>query len=608
MTEVARQISIKKSNTCFLFAFGLLNVLAFTLLFCGLSFLAGLTISKWQFPVAGVSALITNYYAARFLAVETKTNLKINAAILGLLAASVIFSGFFYDVSSDGQYYHMETVIRLKQGYNPVKQPLPIPADEIWENTYPVYCTGGADKPLPYVTKSDKPSVNIKYLNINSLCAGAETIEAAIYKITNRVETAKAINVIGLLAAFFLCLSLFYKIGRISNLKKWLLALLLTFNPITIIQLNSFCVDGDVACWLLCLVVISCLLFMENNRFYQFLLASIIMVAINFKFTSLVFAAMYCAAFLIVLLIYKKIDLFKKVLITGMLSAFIGIICCGFHPYGTNVIRNHNVFYGLDDTRAEIRKMTPPLFLPLNRFEKLFLSLSTHEGWDSADKKSVSDIPKMPFIINMKDIHAANDTLQKFAGFGPFFSGELLIAVILFLITLIKFRRELAFKYALALILIIFATVAVIPDSWWNRFVPQLWLIPVVILCMAEFITIRHGRLLKGILYISIGMNVAWGLLAIVFNIFSTARVNYQMTQLKALNQPVNIEYCSFESYRSNRVRFEEVGIFITEKNVAGPYIYNVEDSNTRFETPSPLPELPKPFLMRWSERMKSGR
>jgi len=44
------------------------------------------------------------------------------------------------------------------------------------------------------------------------------------------------------------------------------------------------------------------------------------------------------------------------------------------------------------------------------------------------------------------------------------------------------------------------------------------------------------------------------------------------------------------------------------EGDVTGPYVYNVEGSTTRFQTPVALPELPKPFLLRWSEHLKGTK
>lgn len=173
------------SNKYFLIGFGLLNVLAFTLLFCGLSFLFGTSVSKWQFPLACLSALIVNYYAS-FVFMSDKAQAyfyKTSAVILVALLGMIIISGFFYDVYFDGQWYHQETVYHLKQGYNPVYQILPIAVD------------GPA--------QAGKPATDLKDIAVNNFTKGSEVIEAAIYNITNRIEMAKAVNGIMLITSFF---------------------------------------------------------------------------------------------------------------------------------------------------------------------------------------------------------------------------------------------------------------------------------------------------------------------------------------------------------------------------------------------------------------------
>lgn len=595
-----------KSNRYILIALGLLNVLVFTLLLCALSLLVGFTISKWQFPLACVFALVVNYYAAKFFANDNKWIffLKSSGAIIGWIVGLILFCGYFYDVSYDGQWYHQETVYQLKNGYDPVHQNLPVPADEITNNDCPVWCTG-TDKPIYAYSKPGKPGPNLKYVAINHLSKGSEIIEAAVYSLTNRIETAKAVNGIILAASFFLCLSLLYKIDRISIPKKWLLAILFSFNPIAITQLLTFYVDGNVACLLLCVIVISCLLFIEINSFYLLLLATIIILAVNIKFTCLVYTGMYCIGFLVVLMVYKKMPTFKKVFITGIFSAVMGICCCGFNPYITNIINQHNVFYGFDETRAEIQRIEPPIFKNFNRFENSFLSLVPHQWGYTFDKGPVW---KMPFAINSQDIRAAGDPGQEVAGFGPFFSGALLIATILFIIALISVRTTRAFKFSIAVILIILSTLWITPYAWWARYVPQFWLIPVIIVGMIECILIYKGRFLKSILYLSLGLSVAWALLNIVFNVFCTSRIDYQLQQLKALNKPIKVEYCTFQSFKSNRLRFGEYGIMVTEEKVAGPYVYNIVGSNTRFETPAALPQLPEPAILKLRDWIKQDK
>jgi hypothetical protein len=600
----AGQANNAKSNKYFLVAFGLINILGITLLLCALSLLAGFTIGRWEFPLAFISALGINYYAIKFFISENATRFffKSSAAIVAIVIGSIIFSGFFYDVSFDGQWYHQETVIRLKQGYNPMYQELPIPADEqiITANNW---CYDAKQETSNF--KIDAPRANLKFISINYSSKGTEIIAGAIYLLTNRVETSKGVNTIMLFASFFLCLSLLYKIDRIGLAAKWLLAFVLSFNPITVKEMLSFCVDGFGASLLLCILITFCLLLIAENRYYLLLLGVIIILTVNIKFTTLVFAGVYGIGFLLFLLIYKKIATFKKVLVTGIIAAITGIFCCGFNPYVTNTIHRHDIFYGLKDTRTEIKRMTPTPFLNLNRIENLFLSISAHQGWDLANGSDVSQIPKIPFYLSKSDIVESTDVEPSISGFGPFFSGTLLIALVIFVIISIKSRKTQPFKYGIAGLLIIVTTIVIMPDSWWSRFIPQLWLLPVIILVMATFTTFRGGKLLKTVLYLSLILNIAWSALIFVFLSINASRVNYQMAQLKALKQPVTLEFCSYRSFKSNMVRFTEAGIPVTTKAVGAKHAYDVIYSTTKIETILPLPELPKPFILAHSKMIE---
>jgi hypothetical protein len=302
------------------------------------------------------------------------------------------------------------------------------------------------------------------------------------------------------------------------------------------------------------------------------------------------------------MLVYKKRGSFKKVLLTGVVSGAIGICCCGYNPYITNFIEKQDVFYGLVPSHDNIRNnLTPPLFKPLNRFEKLFFSISAHQGWNwnKTDKSSIWDVPKIPFTFNKEDILRAKDPEQELSAFGPFFSGVLIVAVALFVLTVLYFRRVPSFPLFLAVLFILLLSILVIPESWWGRYVPQLWILPIIILLMGEFISFGWARLLRVILYFSLGLNIAWASLCIASNLSTTLLINYQLKQLKALVQPVNIEFCPFNTFKCNQIRFLEAGIPINERSLKGPFVYNVVESNTRFETTVPLPDLPMPFMLK---------
>jgi hypothetical protein len=595
---------LNRSNLFFIIALGLVNTLAFTLVLCSVGFFCGLTISGWQFAAACFFSLLVNYWVIRSFmkVVEKRVFWQSSTLILAIMAAMILVAGWFYDISFDGQWYHQETIIRLHEHWNPFYQELPPPAGEN-SGAEPVWCSG-VDKPDAFTGNSAKTTVNLKYLNINHFSKGMEIIEASIYQLSNRIETSKAINGIFLLASFLLTLSCLYRFASLSSWKLWLLAVLFSFNPIAVSQLFSFCVDGIMASSLLCLAVAGCLLFRETTRYYLLLLGSLIVLTINIKFTGVVFAGIFCVG-LLVLLLYKKRSSFKPIFFACTIAAFIGIGCCGFHPYITNSIHEHNPFYGLSETRNEIASITPALFKDRNRFEKLFLSLSSATDAHGAEKSSIARIPKLPFKFSKKEIEYSNDPQLLLASFGPFFSGALLLAILVFIVAVFRIRKSTIFKVISFLLLIIALSVVIVPDAWWLRFVPQFWLLPVLMLLMAELFSFRFDRILKGLLYTALTLNICWAAMGIVYNLLFTSMIDYQLSQLRTFKEPVRIEYCSYKGFTSNRVRLSEKNIPFVEGKVTGQFVDNIFYSNTRFETPVALPELPQPLPMRLLKKIK---
>lgn len=597
--------NIRISHQYFLLGFGLVSLVVFTLLLCALSFVRGYPLSVWQFPLAILITLVSQYFACEYLYGKKSKSIffKTGGILLAICLISLILANAIYDLSFDGQWYHQETVGQIKNGFNPYYKTLPSPDVESSGGTKEVWCSG------PDRTENDSmagsPAVNLMDLDINHMPKAAEIVEAAIFRLTNRIETGKAVNLIILAGSFFLCLSLVYKIDRFSTGIKWLTAALVCFNPITITQLSSYCVDGLMASLLVCQLLLFCFLFLENNKYYRFLLGLLIMISVNIKYTSLVYTAIFCTGFLLLLLVGKKWAYTKNSFYTCALSASLGLLFIGFHPYVTNLIATNQLFYGLPETRNEIYDITPSLIRGKNRFDKLFLSLATHSEEDAADKAAVKEMLKIPFSVNKKELLNANNPELKFAAFGPFFGGALLVSILLLLVTAFRSYRHPVFGYTLASLGIILLTVLIIPDPWWARFVPQLWLFPVIILLMAELLPASRIRPVKTLLYASLALNVAWVLCGIFFNIMVSSHINYQLAQLKALSQTISVEYCAYRPFTSNRERFIENHIPFIEKKVEGQYIYNVIHSNTRFETTTELPNLPKPFLMRLNEKWK---
>jgi hypothetical protein len=591
-------------NIYFLLGLGLTSLFAYTLLFCTISFVRGHSISSWQFLLSVVMMLVTQYFASKefFELQAKKVFLQTSGILISLIFLSIVFANIFYDVSFDGQWYHQETIARLKQGWNPYLKELSVPKKTGVPDPRDAWCLGPHIDPVKNAN-GDEPVLYIKYVSLNYFVKGVEITQTAIYALTKKIETGKAINVICLLASLFLTVSALYKMGRWKTGKIWLIVLLFCMNPVTIYQLTSFCVDGLMYSMLLSLIAVFILIYLEKNKYALFLFGLLVMICVNIKFTTVVYAGLFCACFFAYLLIKRNTELVKKFLVAGIISFLIGFIFIGFHPYMTSLIKYNTPFHGLDETRNVNALIKPEYFYDKNRFTDFLISYNARTYDSAAKGGSLKTILKVPFSINKAELLSSNEAEVKLAGFGPFFSGALLVSLILLAVLAIYHYRERPFGIALFGFGFLFISIFMVPDPWWARFVPQFWLFPVIILFVSENISFR-SRFLKPALYISISLNIAWALFGVFLNLLIAAHINYQIDQLKTVTTPISVEYCGYVDMTGNRMRFEENNIPFVERNVTGKHIYNVIRSNTRFETTEELPEVPKSLLMQLNEKL----
>ncbi len=595
------------ANIYFLLALGLICFFAYTVLFSAITLVRGYSISAWQLPVAAVMMLITEYYACHelFKINPKKVFFKCTIILTGIILLCIGFAYSIYDVSSDGQWYHQETVYRIKNGWNPYMRELTVPKKPgLWDPNL-VWCSG------PHVPPNGNPNgdqevLNIKYLNINHFPKSVELTEAAIYALTNRIETGKAINFMMMLASIFLCLSVCYKLDRWTDTKNWLIALTFSCNTITLAQLTSFCLDGLMYSVLICLLGIFLLLLLDKNKYHFFLFGLLIMVLVNIKYTAIIYTAIFCFGFVVYLATKKNRSLLKKITLTGSLSFIVGFFFIGFHPYMTNLIKYDTVFQGLKETREYNSETMPGFMKNKNRFANFFISYSARSFGHSADSPSLMQIMKIPLTITAKEIKNGNDPELSVAGFGPFFSGTLILCLILLTIMGTRYRQKQNIRTALFVLGFLLISIFVIPDPWWARFVPQIWLIPCLVLFLSEYIAYR-APVLKILLFAALWLNILWAFSGILDNILITSHINYQIAQLKTQRKPIYVEYCGYLDNWSNSIRFSEYQIPFVEKYVTGAHIYNVIHSSTRFETAEELPVLPEPFLMRVSRKLNAS-
>lgn len=568
---------LKHSNTLkisFLTGALLIGTIAGVLMIASLCFFLGIGVAGWQFPIAFVLTGLVFFYTSKGFYLNQAIFFKSLAASFVVIVVSVLIALFFYDVSYDGQSYHQEGIYQLKQGWNPF-----------------------------YELLSDQVNMAIY---INHYSKGVELPQAALYSLIGHIEVGKATNFMLLSAVFCLAFSYLLSLNRLSKTKCILLSLFAAFNPIVINQMISTYVDGQLAMLLLCFCIVVLWINAEAALFKLLLLGAVIVITVNVKFTGLIYMVIFSFAYLAWLLVTKRKVLFKKAIYTILLSGAVAVIFVGYNPYVVNTVKFQHPFYPLMGAKkVDIMGYNTPNGLEgKNGASKFFLSLFSHT--DNVMPNNGSKVTlKIPFMLSKTDVVNASKIDTRIAGFGPLFSGIILLSILLLLMIAWKPGRDVLLKNILMLLAIVVLSVAIMPESWWARYIPQLWLFPIIVLFAVELYGNKRLNLLKGLLYAALILNIGFTFIGFAWNFMMTSLVNYQIATLKAANQTIIVQW---GSARSNRIRFIENKIPFEEKNLDHqPAAVNIIRSDSKYLLLKPVPELPKSKIVQWAEKFQKA-
>ncbi|MFC0213936.1 hypothetical protein ACFFK0_16005 [Paenibacillus chartarius] len=399
-------------------------------------------------------------------------------------AVSVYSAGVIYDTSYDGQVYHYFAVLQLQSGWNPIYDPMGI--DLIWVNHYP---------------------------------KGVWFIAAAIYTLTGFAETGKAVNVIVMASSFFAALAVLLAVfsaerkgeafSGLSALSRGSAAVLIAasaaMNPVTSMQLFTYYNDGIIGSLLLLLAAALAYFTYTYERRALWLSAGAVVLLINVKFTAIAYAGILCATMVAavairlwlenkdgsmqggeggvkarLLAVLKARAMWRPITVL-LATAAVAVVVIGWNPYVFNTVKQGHPFYPLAGKGAlDIMTVNSPA------------DFHNHTRWY---KFAVSYTSKTEDVIAPNVTHRsawwpidwrqfANLNVDtRIAGFGPLSRWLLVLTPALgLLIVMLRWRVGVVAAFAGAGLL---ASVFINPEPWWARYVPQLWLVPLVFVAAA---------------------------------------------------------------------------------------------------------------------------
>lgn len=455
LSDGARVSQSNLSTLCWSVSVILLSFFCLTHIGIMLGFVVGQLPSPFAAPVALFVSLAIGYWLSGREGLGGLQRFVPPAIALAVVGIALYLASLFFDMSWDGLWYHQTAVYQMAHGWNPLFDPLHafVPHLQPWLRFY---------------------------------AKGPWYVALGIFESTHNIEMAKAATWIALAATFFVVLATCLDVGMRRG-KATVIAMLVSLNPVITCQLASYLVDGLMVSFLACFVAAQLRSIQRPSALVHAVGVMSAILCINAKLTGVVYLGFFCAAGVLYLLILRR-DLVIRYAVLQGASVLVGLLLFGFNPFVTNTVNRGNPFFpvlgstaypslsqrGLDPIEMY---ETPHNMVGRNRFIRFAYAIFGRPGSQPFFQGENAQM-MWPFDIGWKDFKIFYFHEVRISGFGPLFSGALLIGLIVVGFSLA--RPGMPRLLVILLTLTIVLSVLVSTHTWWARYGPQLWWLPIV--------------------------------------------------------------------------------------------------------------------------------
>ena len=203
-------------------------------------------------------------------------------------------------------------------------------------------------------------------------------------------------------------------------------------------------------------------------------------------------------------LLGKRRDLLVRYVLLQSGAVVLGAAVFGFNPYVTNTVHRGNPFYpwsgsaaypGFNDPARDPNELyeTPKNLVGHSRVFRLGYALFGRPGAQPVCGGNNARL-MWPFVFGWEDLQMYRIHGLRIAGFGPLFSGAFLVG--LGLLGAVLVRPGAPRLFALLLAGTIVASLLISTHTWWARYAPQLWWLPII--AVIAGLAAPHRRLTQG--------------------------------------------------------------------------------------------------------------
>jgi hypothetical protein len=523
------------------------QLLFFTLLVAVsvVAFAASATIGAWCLLPASVGTLLGIWLL-------TRTNREAGV-VAAFAAATVVGAGavsmMVPDGSWDGLVYHQEAVLRLAAGWNPLYEDASAygAGNEIYINHYPKA----------------------------SWIAGAVVLLAS-----GSVEAGKLFNLTLVLAAMAVVMAAALRLTGLRVIVAAVVALVAGLNPVALAQGATFYVDGGVASLLT--IVVAGLIAHVSTLERRFLVLALLAagLAINLKFTALAYVVVLLGCGVIAAWWRHGMRTGWGMARWAAVAGAVGVLVLGYSPYVRNVVEQGHLFYPVMGAPqyTDTTSMRPVNMNDHGRVGRFLVSSFSRS--ETVRPPSATRL-KFPLSMGAQERRGVYGADLESGGFGPLFGGMLLLAATG--LAALVWRRDSRRAGSLVLMacICVMGSVFVHGETWWARYVPQAWLVPMliaIVALMSPAMTLRRWTgyaivALATVNLLVIGANVAWR------QLLYTLDTQLTLLRMSAAPGPVTVYLGPF---RPLRQRLREAGVHFILVDAALP------ESSVRQVFPAP--------------------
>jgi hypothetical protein len=372
---------------------------------------------------------------------------------ISILSSSVLFSCLFalshyHETLFDAIWYHHDAVYNLAKGWNPFERYL------------------------------DKEETAYCQIYLNHFPVGNWVYGASVYLFSNTIEAAKGITLALIFAtSFILCGGLISQNFGWSKSRSFVIGILIALNPIALLNVFSFYVDGPLAEIFSLGIVFVLVQILGKDKKVWFAGFVCFAILAHIKLTGTAYAALSMIVFAS-LILWKFRSEWLKWLLRFSFFVILVVGIWGYHPFVTNTIdKGHPFFPAVENPEVNFFSESnyPANFLGLNRFQKFFISLYSESGWVRTPDKTVF---KAPFTFN--GLGNYGNGIPDIGAFGPIFQEAFTLAFLIFLLGffLVKDKKYLVFLFSLSILFVI--SFFINKEAYIFRYIPHFWILTIL--------------------------------------------------------------------------------------------------------------------------------